>query len=60
MPVNADDKVEQFEKEIEKFQEQLKSVNNDIKCKHKELQNLMRIQEDRSRRNNILEYRPDI
>ena len=31
----------------------LKSVNKDIEYKHKELQNLMRIQEDRSRRNSI-------
>ena len=28
-------------------------MNNDIECKHKELQNLMRIQEDPSRRNKI-------
>ena len=28
-------------------------MNKDIECKHNKLQNLMRIQEDRSRRNNI-------
>ena len=51
-----DEQVEQVktvEKRIAKLPEQLKSVNKDIECKHKEWQNLMRIQERQSRRNNI-------
>ena len=48
-----DDKVGQVKKKTEKLQLLLKSVNKDIEYKHKELQNLMRIQEDRSRRNSI-------
>ena len=48
-----DDKVGQVKKKAENLQVLLKSVNKDIEYKHKELQNLMRIQEDRSRRNSI-------
>ena len=36
------DKVEQNESKIEKLQGQLKSVNRDIVCKHKESLNLIR------------------
>ena len=32
---------------------QLKSVKEDIECKHQELQNLMRIQENLTRRNDL-------
>ena len=47
------EQVETVEKRIAKLPEQLKSVNKDNECKHKEWQNLMRIQERQSRRNNI-------
>ena len=42
-----DDKVKQDDEKIEKIKEQLESVNKYIECKHKELQKLMRIKEDR-------------
>ena len=48
-----DGMVEQTEKKIENLLEQLKSVKKDTECKHKELKNLMIIQEDRSRLINI-------
>ena len=43
-----DVKLEQIEKNIEKLLEQIKSVNKDIECKHKKIQNLIRVQEDLS------------
>ena len=49
-----DETVKHVGKNIEKLQKQLKSVKEDIECKHQELQNLMRIQENLTRRNDLL------
>ena len=48
-----DETVKHVGKNIEKLQKQLKSVKEDFECKHQELQNLMRIQENLTRRNDL-------